>query len=124
MYAIRSSKIAVPILAVTLALGLSCSFAADRTQAALKSQAKISEAQATQAALAQVPNGIVTSSELEREHGKLVWSFDLTQASAPGTTEVQIDAITGKVVSVRKESAAEEAKEKSAEAIGKEETGK
>jgi uncharacterized membrane protein YkoI len=103
MSAIRSSKFAVALVAAALALGLTHSFAGDRGQGALKAQARISEAQATQTALAQVPNAVVRSSELERANGQLVWSLNLTQPSVPGKTEVQIDAISGQVVSVKKE---------------------
>jgi hypothetical protein len=79
----------------------------------------IQGAQATQTALRRVPNGAVKSVELEREHGKLVWSFDVAQSGKSGVTEVQVDAVTGQVVSLKRESAAQEADEASAEAKGK-----
>ena len=37
----------------------------------------ISMQQARKIALAQVPHGIVQSGELEKEHGKLIYSFDI-----------------------------------------------
>ena len=50
-------------------------------------------------------------SELEKEHGKLVYSFDIRNAK--GTiTEVQVDAKTGEIAAVEEEDAAAEAKEK------------
>ena len=49
---------------------------------------------------------------LEREKGKLIWSFDISTPGAKDITEVGVDAITGEVVSVEHESAAHEAKEK------------
>lgn len=101
-------------------LGLACvmsnALAADASQATLMSEAKVSEAQAKSTALNKVPNGVVKSSELEREKGKLVWSFDISQPSAKGVTEIQVDAITGKIVSLKTETPAQEAKEAKAEA--------
>jgi uncharacterized membrane protein YkoI len=70
--------------------------------AALLSQTKIREDSARAIALARVP-GTVTALELEREHGHLIWSFDLTVAGKPGIEEVNVDAVTGHVVSVEHE---------------------
>ena len=64
-------------------------------------------------ALAKVPNGTIKESELEKEHGKLVWSFDISVRDSKDLTEVQVDANSGKVVSVEKESTEAEASEKS-----------
>ena len=75
------------------------------------SLAKVTEAQATTTALAQIPHGIVKSAELEEEHGRLVWSFDIAKPSTKGVTEIQVDARTGKIASVKKETVAQEAKE-------------
>jgi len=112
-------KFATPVLALVAALTFSHAFAAAPSQDALMAQAKITKDQATQTALAQVPHGVVKDAELEREHGKLIWSFDLAQSGKSGVTEVQVDAITGKVVSLKHESAAKEAGEASAEAKAK-----
>jgi len=58
--------------------------------------------------------GNVESSELEKEHGKLVYSFDIRNEK--GTiTEVQVSAITGKVVRVEHESKQQEEAEKKKE---------
>lgn len=67
--------------------------------------------EARKTALAKVPNGAVKNSELEREHGVLVWSFDLTEPSVNWVTEVQVDAKSGRIVSIKKESVAQEANE-------------
>lgn len=91
-------------------------------QAKLEAKAKISKADATKIALAKVPNGTVKEAELEKEHGKLIWSFDITTPDSADITEVQVNAKTGKVESVEKETPAEQAKEKQAEA--KEKKGK
>jgi uncharacterized membrane protein YkoI len=58
-----------------------------------------------------VPNGTVKEGELEKEHGKLIWSFDVATPDSKDITEVNVDAITGDVISLDKESAASEAKE-------------
>jgi uncharacterized membrane protein YkoI len=71
--------------------------------AALLSQTKISEDSARTVALARVPGGAVKALELEREHGLLIWSFDLTVAGKPGIEEVEVDALTGKIVRVQHE---------------------
>ena len=68
-------------------------------QAKLMAQAKISQADAQATALAQVPNGTVKESELEKEHGKLIWSFDIATVGTEDITEVNVDAINGTVVS-------------------------
>jgi uncharacterized membrane protein YkoI len=103
----------IAILMTTLALIFTMphAFAAKDSQAALMAEAKVTEAQATATALAKVPHGIVKSSELEKEHGRLIWSFDVARPSAKGITEIQVDAKTGKIVSVKKETPAQEAKE-------------
>jgi len=80
-------------------------------QAKWMAEAKVSQADAQSTALAQAPNGTVKESELEKEHGKLIWSFDIATPGATEITEVNVDAMTGKVVSVEKEKAEEEAKE-------------
>lgn len=68
------------------------------TQADLQKEAKVSEADARATALKQVPNGTVKSVELEREHGKLIYSYDITVAGKTGIDEVNINAIDGSVV--------------------------
>jgi len=41
----------------------------------------------------------------------LIWSFDVATPNSKDITEVNVDAVTGEVVSVEKESAESEAKE-------------
>ena len=64
--------------------------------AALLSQAKISEDSARVLALAKLP-GSIEAVELLREHGKLVWVWDVKVAGKRGITEVSVDALTGAV---------------------------
>ena len=79
-------------------------------EAKLQKLAKISKERAQEVALKRAP-GTVESAELEREHGKLVYSFDIRNAK--GTIdEVQVSAITGKVVRVEHENKQQEAGEK------------
>jgi len=80
-----------------------------------RTQAKITPQVATDSALARFPGAQVQEAELEKEHGRLVYSFDLRAPNRSGEEEVQVDARSGKVVSVEHESSAAEAKEHAAE---------
>jgi hypothetical protein len=71
----------------------------------LQAQAKISKADAQAIALTKVPNGTVKDCELEREHGKLIWSFGFNTPDSKDITEVNVDAVTGAVVNVEHEKA-------------------
>ena len=75
---------------------------------------KITMAQARATALKKAP-GTVKSEELENEHGKLIYSFDIA-TSKSGVTEVNVDAMNGKIVAVQYENAAKEAAEAKKEA--------
>jgi hypothetical protein len=110
----------IPFLAIGSMFAFSSSLAlADvATQAKLHAEAKISEAQARTTALATVPGGSVSSSELEKEHGKLIWSFDIAQVGSKNITEVQVDAKTGKIVSSKTETPDKERQEAIAEKKG------
>ena len=80
-------------------------------QAEFMGEAKVSKDDAEKTALAKVPGGAIKESELEKEHGKLIWSFDVATPDTKDITEVNVDAITGDVVSTDKESAESESKE-------------
>ena len=67
-------------------------------QAKLMAEAKVSKDDAQKTAQAKVPNGTVKESELEKEHGKLIWSFDFTIPDSKDIKEVNVDAVTGDVV--------------------------
>jgi uncharacterized membrane protein YkoI len=75
-------------------------------------EAKITKADAEKIALARVPNGTIKESELEKEKGKLIWSFDVATPGTKNITEVNVDAITGQIVAVDIETPEKEAKEK------------
>ena len=86
-------------------------------QAKLQKEAKISMDEAKDIALKHVTKGSkIESSELEREHGKLIYSFDIREQGRKDVTEVNIDAINGKLVAKQHENAKSEAAEKRQEA--------
>jgi len=89
---------------------------AESSQAALRKEAKIKEADARKTALAAVPGGKVQSHELEREKGKLIYSYDVKVSGKPGIEEINIDAMTGELVAHEHEDAKAGSKEKKAEA--------
>lgn len=77
----------------------------------LAKEAKVSLETARATALAKVPHGVVRSEELEREHGKLIYSFDIAVPGKSGIQEVNVNAIDGKVLGVHHETAKDEKKE-------------
>ncbi len=80
-------------------------------RAKLAAEAKVSLKDARATALAKVPDGKVVKHELERENGKLIYSFDIRVPGKPGIEEVQVDAINGDVVSQTHETAKKEKQE-------------
>ena len=81
-------------------------------QAKLESQARITRAEAEKTAMTRVPDGTIKEGELEKEHGKLIWSFDLATPASKNITEVAVDALSGEIVSVETETPEQQAKEK------------
>jgi uncharacterized membrane protein YkoI len=114
----RGISLLAAIAAVTFAASPAAAQGAPKheTQAQLKAQAKVSMDAARKTALAQVPNGKVKTGELEREGGKLLYSFDITSPGKTGIDEVQIDALTGTVLSNKHETPAMERAEAKADA--------
>jgi hypothetical protein len=104
----------VVLMAVTgiMVCGLLGCATEEKNEAKLQAEAKVSRADAEKAALAKVPGGTIKEGELEKEKGKLIWSFDISTPGSSDIKEVQVDAITGQVLSVETETAAAEAKEK------------
>jgi uncharacterized membrane protein YkoI len=86
--------------------------AAEETGAQLRTQAKVSKSDAKKTALGKVPNGSVESAELEKEHGKLVWSFDIAKPNTKNITEVQVDAETARIAAVEEETPKDQAEER------------
>jgi uncharacterized membrane protein YkoI len=117
----------ISILTAMAAVALAASSAAAQAPAAtapvkhetmkqLKAEAKVTEKAARATALAQVPGGKVTKHELERENGKLVYSYDIATKGKTGIDEVQVDAVAGTVVSNKHETPAMEKAEATADA--------
>ena len=86
------------LFAGILAATVGCS-----TQASLRSQAKVSQADAEKTALAKVPGGSIKETELEKEKGKLIWSIELGTPGTKEITEVNVDALSGDIVAIEKE---------------------
>jgi uncharacterized membrane protein YkoI len=82
------------------------------SQADLQKQAKITMDDAKKTALAK-ESGKIKEAELEKEKGRLIYSFDIDVKGA--IHEVNVDAVTGAVVSDEVESPKKEAAEKKAE---------
>ncbi len=105
-------------LALTLALvttGLVGCATEKEQEAKLEAKAKVSKAEAQRIALAKVPGGTIKEGGIEKEKGKVIWSFDIGTPGTQDITEVAVDAMTGEVVSIDKETPKQEAKEKKGE---------
>jgi uncharacterized membrane protein YkoI len=86
----------------------------------LLKRAKVTPDAATATAQAMLPNAKLQSAEIEEENGKLQFSFDFKTAGKSGIDEVNVDALTGKVIGgVEHESPATEKKEAAAEKASK-----
>ena len=102
-------------LALVAGIGLSVAVAATESHGAIEAQVKITREEATKTALAKVPKGRIKAAELEKEHGRLIWSFDISMPKSTKITEIQVDANTGKIVSTQVETLADQAKEAAAD---------
>lgn len=87
-----------------------------RGDAKLKAEAKVKEGEAMATAMKEVPNGKIESGEIERENGKLIYSFDMKVPGKSGVEEVNVDAMTGGVVAKEHETAKQEKAEAKMEA--------
>jgi uncharacterized membrane protein YkoI len=116
---IRTSLQLSILLLVPALLSAQADTALKQESPGLLAQAKISVDSARAIARHRIPGGVIQSSELEREGGKLVYSFDLKVAGKKGTEEVLVDAITGRIVGVEHENAAAEAAEERADSAKK-----
>ena len=93
-------------------------------EANLAAHAKVSRPEAERIALAKVPGGTIKEGGIEKEHGKVIWSFDIITPGTKDITEVAVDSMTGEVIAVDKESPSDEAKEKAGKKEEKEEDEK
>jgi len=88
----KASRFSNAAIGAALLLTITTVFAqapAQGPHSPLASEAKVSESSARETALARVPNGTVQSSELERENGLLIWSFDIAKPRTRNIAEVQ-----------------------------------
>ncbi len=87
-------------LLVTLALSGAAFAKNNSSQIApnLSQQTRITKEQARKIALERV-NGEVVEEEFEKENGKMVYGFEIKEASGK-VMEVKIDAVTGNIISV------------------------
>ncbi|MFI5384604.1 MAG: PepSY domain-containing protein [Fimbriimonadales bacterium] len=99
-------------LVVAISLIATVAFAGQKNQK--PPHVKTTAAQAQKTALAKYHGTVVGKVELENEDGK--WQYAVVIKSGKIMREVMVDANTGKIGSVEKVTAAEEAKEKAAEA--------
>jgi uncharacterized membrane protein YkoI len=111
-------------LAAVLAGALFCSTSVAHARTTPKStvpadlakETKVTLEAARKTALAAVPGGKIESEELEREKGKLIYSFDIKVHQKSGIEEVGVDAMTGTIVEKKHESAKSEKAEQKADA--------
>jgi hypothetical protein len=69
-----------------------------------EAQARIGADQARETALRAVP-GTVKESDLETEHGRLIYSFEIKRPGERGVTEVNVSAMDGSIVNIHREHA-------------------
>jgi hypothetical protein len=111
---IRTKTALIAALALAVAApGLSAQgVTVKEEKAGLLKKAKITSEAAIATAQARLPKAKLTAAEIEQENGKLIYSFDFTTDGRSGIDEVNVDALTGKLVGkVEHESPASEKKE-------------
>jgi uncharacterized membrane protein YkoI len=101
--------------AAVLAGGLTACVSEKQSEAQLQAQAKVSRIEAEKIALAKVPDGSIKEGELEKEKGKIIWSFDIATPGTKDITEVNVDALSGEIVAVEHETQAQQENEKKKE---------
>src|SRR5438874_745440 len=106
----------ITVLGLLAAGLLGCMTEKKQSKASLEAEARISKSDAERIALGKVPGGTIKEGELEKEKGKLIWSFDVSTPGTKDITEVQVDAINGGIVSTTTETVADQEKEKREEA--------
>jgi len=105
------------IAATLVATPLFAQAAAPKTDlpASLVKEAKISLDSARAIAMKRLPNASIQSQELEREHGRVIYSFDMKTAGKSGIDEVNINARSGSIVGVGHETPKDEQNEAKSE---------
>ncbi len=115
--------IQIPLLSLALVAAPLAAAAAQGSKVTIKEEkagllakATVSADSAIATAQRRVPKGKLDSGEIEEEDGALIYSLIFKTAGKSGVDEVNVNALTGKVVGVEHESPATEAKEKAGEA--------
>jgi len=104
--------VAMTALCTTLSatVGHAQSVVVKEEKAGMLKLAKVTPEAATATVLAKVPGGTIRTGEIEKEDGKLIYTFIVKVAGKSGVEEVNVDALTGKIVAVEHEADPEEAK--------------
>ncbi|MGH7656418.1 MAG: PepSY domain-containing protein [Gemmatimonadaceae bacterium] len=107
----------VSALVVTLAAPLAAqTVTVKEEKPGLLKKATVTKSAAIATAQAKLPKAKLASAEIEQEDGKLIYSFDFKTAGKSGIDEVNVDAMTGKLVGgVEHESPAAEKREAKAD---------
>jgi uncharacterized membrane protein YkoI len=108
---VTTTKNRVFAVGLAFAMGMLNVAQANPGEAQLMKEARVTKSQAEKTALMKVPNGIIMSAEIEKEHGRLIWSFDIAKQGTKNITEVQVNAINGNIVSLQIETPKDQATE-------------
>jgi len=111
----KMTKRGILTVSFALVVGALSAAPAQTSEAQLMKEAKVTKSQAEKIALTKIQGGIVKSAELEKEHGLLIWSFDIAKPGTKNITEIQVDAKTGRIASVQIETPKDQAKEAAAD---------
>lgn len=106
----KMTKTISALVAMCFLAGVGVQTAEAKEKSKSKSKPKITKSEAKKIALAKVPNGKVKETELETEHGKLIWSLDIATRGSKDVTEVHVDALTGDVVAIEHETPGKQSK--------------
>jgi uncharacterized membrane protein YkoI len=63
-------------------------------------QASVTRSEAGNIALSQVQDGKILHTDLRKEHGKIIWFFDVSRPHTKNITVVQVDAKSGNILSL------------------------
>lgn len=104
----RSRSIPIPSILAATGIAVVLMFTGCATT---KQPPKVSREQAETVAQTESKGGRIVSAELEREHGRLIWSFDITIPNSKDIREIQVDANSGAVINREIETPAQQAQE-------------
>jgi hypothetical protein len=111
----RTLAVAIVTLLAAASILVAQGVTVKETTPGLLKKAKVTPEQAIATAQARLPKATLDAGEIEEENGKLIYSFDFKTAGKSGIDEVNVDATTGKILTVAHEAPGDEAKEAKAE---------